>query len=210
MDANQDSLANPYGMDEDCRNCEGVCDVRQRVVHGYGDVTADFVFVGEAPSAAAERTGVPFTGDEAGERFQDVLGNLGLNNSLPSSEAPELDNAYLTYLARCRHPDREPTDAEVETCEPFLNADIRMINPEIIVPVGERALDELGREFTTTPVDELDVQTHHATSIRGRGFELVPMVHPRRMTDEQRETFIENVLDIMAGDYRQTKGRRSR
>lgn len=210
MDANQRSPFNPYGMDENCRNCDGLCDVRNRVVHGYGDVGADFVFVGEAPSEAAERTGVPFTGDAAGERFQDILGNLGLNHSLPTSEAPELDNAFLTYLARCRHPEREPTDREVETCEPFLNADIRVINPEILVPVGDRALRELGLEYTTAPVSELDVQAHHAESIRGRGFELVPMVHPRVMTDDQQEAFIVNVLDLMDGDYRQTKGRRRR
>lgn len=210
MDANQRTRYNPYGMDENCRNCPALCDVRERIVHGYGDVGADFVFVGEVPSAGAERTGVPFTGDEAGERFQDILGNLGLNNSLPTSDEPELDNAYLTYLARCRHPDRAPTDEEVETCEPFLNADIRMINPEIIVPVGARALAELGREYTTTPVDQLDVESDHAESIRGRGFELVPMIHPERMTDEQKETFIVNFLDLMETDYRQTKGRRGR
>lgn len=210
MDANQRTRYNPYGMDENCRNCPGLCDVRERVVHGYGDVSADFVFVGEAPSAAAEQTGVPFTGDDAGERFQDILGNLGLNNSLPTSDEPELENAFLTYLARCRHPDRAPTDEEVETCEPYLNADIRMINPEIIVPVGERALAELGEEYTTTPVEALDIEAHHGEAIRGRGFELVPMVHPGRMTAEQKETFIVNFLDLMESDYRQTKGRRGR
>jgi len=210
MDANQHTRYNPYGMDEDCRNCPGLCDVRDRVVHGYGDVGADFVFVGDAPSEAAERTGVPFTGDAAGERFQDILGNLGLNNSLPTSEEPELENAFLTYLARCRHPDRTPTDQEVETCEPYLNADIRMINPEIIVPVGARALAELGREYTTTPADELDIDAHHADSIRGRGFELVPMIDPAVMTDAEQETFIVEFLDLMQTDYRQTKGRRSR
>lgn len=210
MDANQHTRYNPYGMDEDCRNCPGLCDVRERVVHGYGDVGADFVFVGEAPSAAAERTGVPFTGDAVGERFQDILGNLGLNNSLPTSEEPELENVFLTYLARCRHPDRDPTESELENCEPYLNADIRMINPEIIVPIGERALDELGREYTTRPVEELDVEQHHAEPIRGRGFELVPMIHPAVMTDDQMESFIVSFLDLMQTDYRQTKGRRSR
>lgn len=210
MDANQHTRYNPYGMDENCRNCPALCDVRERVVHGYGDVGADFVFVGEVPSAAAEQSGVPFTGDEAGERFQDILGNLGLNNSLPTSTEPELENAFLAYLARCRHPDRAPTDEQVETCEPYLNADIRMINPEIIVPVGERALAELGEEYTTTPVDDLDIEAHHGEAIRGRGFELVPMIHPGRMTAEQKETFIVNFLELMESDYRQTKGRRGR
>lgn len=55
-------------MDTDCTNCSGLCETREQVVHGYGDVGAEFLFVGEAPTAAAERTGVPFTGDEAGRR----------------------------------------------------------------------------------------------------------------------------------------------
>jgi len=209
MDARQETQQNPYGMDENCTNCARA-DERARVVHGYGDASADFVFVGHTPSEAAETAGVPFVGDEAGERFQDILGNLGLNNSLPTSTSPELDNAYLCYLARCRHPDHAPTDDELRACEPYLTADIRMINPEIIVPVGERALDEIAREYTTTPAGELSVDDHHATSVRGRGFELVPMKHPGRMTDHDKEQFITSFLDLMQTDYRQTKGRRGR
>lgn len=210
MDANQETQYNPYGMDEDCRNCPGLCDVRERVVHGYGDVGADFVFVGAAPSAGAEETGVPFTGDDAGERFQHILGSVGLNYSLPDSDEPELGNAFLTYLTRCRHPERDPTDDEVVTCEPYLNADVRMINPEVLVPVGQRALTELGAEYTTRPAAELDVDEHHATTIRGRGFELAPMIHPADQTDADREEYVEFFLDLLETDYRQTKGRRSR
>ena len=210
MDADQETRENPFGMDEDCRNCPELCATRERVVHGYGDVGADFLFVGEMPSEGADRTGVPFTGDATGERFQDVLGNLGLNNSLPDSDEPELDNAFVTYLTRCRDPERPPTDEEVDTCEPYLNAEIRMINPEIIVPVGQRALGELAREYTTTDAGEFDVVEDHATTIRGRGFELVPMVHPATLDDEQTEAFVRHFLDLMDRDYRQTKGRRSR
>jgi uracil-DNA glycosylase family 4 len=210
MDAEQDVLANPFGMDEECRNCPALCETRERVVHGYGDVAADFVFVAEAPNAAAEDAGVPLVGDEAGERFQHVLGAVGLNNSLPSSTDPELDNAYVTHLARCRHPERPPTDDELRRCEPYLNAEIRMINPEILVPVGDRALRTLGEEYTTTPADDLDAREHHATPIRGRGFELFPMLHPADQTDEQTEAFVDAFLDLKASNYRQTKGRRGR
>ncbi|GGL54012.1 uracil-DNA glycosylase [Halocalculus aciditolerans] len=208
MDADQQSPGNPFGMDEACENCARAAN-RERVVHGYGDVGADFVFVGDAPSAAAEAAGVPFTGDPAGERLQDMLGRLGFNRSLPSSTDPELDNAFLTYLARCHAP-TEPADPEVVACEPFLNAEIRMINPEIIVPVGERALAAIGEEYTTTPVADLDVVAHHADRIRGRGFELVPMIHPAELTDEQADAFVDAVSDILDTDYRQTKGRRGR
>lgn len=210
MDANQQSRSNPFGMDPDCTNCPELCETRRTVVHGYGDVGADFLFVGEMPADGADRTGVPFTGDERGERLQDVLGHLGLNNSLPGDDEPELENAYLTYLTRCRDPERPPTDEEVATCEPYLNAEIRMINPEILVPVGERALEELVAEYTTTAADEFEMADAHATTIRGRGFELVPMADPLDQTDAQREAFLEHFLSLMGRDYRQTKGRRGR
>ncbi|MFC7046257.1 uracil-DNA glycosylase family protein [Halobacteriaceae archaeon GCM10025711] len=210
MDANQETPFNPFSMDEDCTNCPGLADARERVVHGYGDVGADFLFVGETPSAATERTGVPFTGDAAGERLQSILGRLGLSASPPDAAEPDLDNVFLTYLARCRHPDRPATDDEVATCEPYLNAEIRMINPEILVPVGQRALAELGTEYTTTRAEDLDVAAQHATEIRGRGFELVPMVHPAEQSDEQTEVFVESFSALLGRDYRQTKGRRGR
>jgi len=210
MDAEQETRRNPYGMDEDCRNCPGLCDVRDRVVHGYGDVSADFVFVGASPSAASEAAGVPFVGDDAGETFQFVLGSVGLNYSLPSSTEPELENAYVTYLARCRHPEREATGGEVRTCEPYLNADVRMINPEVLVPVGQRALTELGEEYTTAPAAELDVAELHASTVRGRGFELAPMIHPGEQTEAETDEWVDFFLDLKDTDYRQTKGRRGR
>jgi len=210
MDANQQTRANPFGMDADCRNCPALCETRERVVHGYGDVGADFLFVGEAPGEGADRTGVPFTGDERGEALQHVLGQLGLNNSLPSDEEPELENAFVTYLTRCRDPERPPTDEEIRTCEPYLNAEIRMINPEILVPVGQRALTEIATEYTTAPAEEFDAVADHATTIRGRGFEIVPMAEPREASDDQREAFVDRFLALMEGDYRQTKGRRGR
>ena len=211
MDANQDTLANPYGMDEDCTNCPALCEERANVVHGYGDVGGEFLFLGERPGPGADRTGVPFTGDAAGERLQRVLGELGFSRSPPDADQPDVQNAYLTYLTRCRHPERRPTDEEVDTCEPYLNAEIRMINPEIIVPIGQRVLEELAIEYTTRAPDSFDAEAEHATTVRGRGFELAPMVALDEQTDEQTDAFVEHVREEIFGrDYRQTKGRRSR
>jgi uracil-DNA glycosylase family 4 len=210
VDANQEELSNPFGMDEECRNCPALCETRSSIAHGYGDVGADFMFIGEMPGTGADQTGVPFTGDESGRALLGILRRLGLCGSQPESEEPELGNAFLTYLTRCRHPDRAPTDEEIGNCEPYLNAEIRMINPEILVPVGERALDEIATEYTTTPADELDVVEHHGERIRGRGFELVPMIAPDAQTDAQTQQFVEDFAALMATDYRQTKGRRGR
>lgn len=209
MDANQQSRSNPFGMDENCTRCPELVETRSRIVHGYGDVGAEFLFVGEHPTEGADETGIPFFGDERGEQFQDVLRALDFAAQDPGKE-PELDNAYVTNLTRCHHPERPPTDEEIRNCESYLDAELRMINPEIIVPVGERALTRLAGEYTTSSPEEFDIETHHAEEIRGRGFELVPMIDPAEGSDDDREEFLEAFSDLLGRDYRQTKGRRSR
>ena len=211
MDAHQQEFENPFGMDADCRNCDALCDARERVVHGYGDVGGEFLVVGESPTAAAERNGIPFTGAGGGERVQAMFAELGFVRSEPSASTPDVQNIFFTNLTRCRHPEREPTDEEVDTCEPFLNAEIRMINPQIIVAVGERVLEALAVEYTTRRPDSFDIGAEHATTIRGRGFELVPMVDPGEMTDAQADAFVSHMREnVLARDYRQTKGRQER
>jgi len=86
-----------------------------------------------------------------------------------------------------------------------------MINPQIIVPVGERPLRELAVEYTTRRPDSFDIEAEHATTVRGRGFELVPMRDPASMTDDEADAFVEHMREnVLSRDYRQTKGRRSR
>ena len=211
VDANQREFENPFGMDTDCENCAELCGPREQVIHGYGDVGAEFLVVGEAPTAAAERNGVPFTGPGGGEQVQAIFAELGFVRSDPDASEPDVQNVFFTNLTRCRHPDRDPTDEEVRTCEPFLNAEIRMINPQIIVPVGERALRALAVEYTTRRPDSFDIDAEHATTIRGRGFELVPMMTPTELTDERADAFLTHMREnVLSRDYRQTKGRQQR
>ncbi|RQG98658.1 uracil-DNA glycosylase [Natrarchaeobius oligotrophus] len=232
MDANQRTRANPFNMDEACRNCPALCETRTTVVHGYGDVGADFLFVGERPTPGADETGVPFVDFDGGEDgtedgedcgndrkpggahssdgLRRLLERLGLCDVTSPTDRPVLENVYLTNLTRCRDPARPPTDEEIDNCEPYLNAEIRMINPEVLIPVGERALAEIATEYTTTPADDLALAEAHATTIRGRGFALVPMIDPREQTDAQSQAWLEHFAQLMATDYRQTKGRRKR
>lgn len=208
MDANQKSMSNPFGMDEACQNCLDLCVTRESVVHGYGDVGAEFIVLGDSPAAGADGSGIPFTGDQERELL-DILGAVDMVED-PDAAEPELKNTFLTYVTRCRHPDRDATDEEVGNCEPYLNSEIRMINPEILLPVGQRPLEELAFEYTTLSEDELDIGERHATTIRGRGFEILPMVPPADQTDEQRTAFLDHFSDVLGQDYRQTKGRRGR
>ena len=211
MDANQPQLENPFGMDEQCTNCPGLCEERSNVVHGYGDVGGEFIFIAERPSEGADTAGIPFTGDETGRRLQWILGELGFVRSEPDAAEPDMQNAFCTYLTRCRHPDREPTESEINTCEPYLNAEIRMMNPQIIVPIGQRVIESLAMEYTTQSPEDFDIEEVHATTVRGRGFELVPMLELDEQTDADSEAFIEHMTEnVFSRDYRQTKGRQSR
>jgi uracil-DNA glycosylase family 4 len=211
VDANQEQLENPFGMDADCTNCPNLCETREHVVHGYGDVGGEFLFIAERPHAGADATGIPFTGDAPGERLQWILAELGFVRSEPDAAKPDMQNAFCTYLTRCRHPERPPTETEIDTCEPFLNAEIRMMNPQIIVPIGQRVIESLAMEYTTSKPADFDIEEIHATTVRGRGFELVPMLELDRQTDADSEAFIEHVTEnVFSRDYRQTKGRRSR
>ena len=208
MDANQESMSNPFGMDEQCQNCPELCETRENVVHGYGDVGAEFVVLGDSPAEGADASGIPFT-DERERELLDILDAVDMVED-PDADRPELKNTFLTYVTRCHHPDRAATDEEVVNCEPYLNSEIRMINPEILLPVGQRPLEELAFEYTTLSEDELDIEDRHATTIRGRGFEILPMITPAEQTDAQREAFLDHFSDVLGQDYRQTKGRRGR
>ncbi|MFB6143343.1 MAG: uracil-DNA glycosylase family protein [Halorientalis sp.] len=210
MDAEQETLANPFGMDADCERCPALCETRSRVVHGYGDVGASFVVVGPSPGPGADRTGTPFTGDEAGERMLSILARLGFTDADPTSTEPALDDVYLTHLARCHHPERAATDDEVRNCEGYLDAELRHINPEVIVPVGQQVLAALAYEYTTRSPDAFDIREAHATTIRGRGFELVPMRPPSEQSAAETTAFLEHFADLLERDYRQTKGQRER
>ena len=208
MDANQESMSNPFGMDEQCQNCPELCDTRENVVHGYGDVGAEFLVLGESPAEGTDETGIPFT-DERERELLDILAAVDMVED-PDAERPELKNTFLTYVTRCRHPDRAATEDEVMNCEPYLNSEIRMINPEILLPVGQRALEELAFEYTTLSEDDLDIEERHATTIRGRGFEILPMIPPAEQTDAERTAFLDHFSDLLGQDYRQTNGRRGR
>lgn len=208
MSADGPDPRNPYGMDEQCQNCPALCGTRTQVVHGYGDVEADVVVLGTAPSAGADRTGVPFTGDETGHAIQELLGGVGMSASPPDSPEPDLENVYLTYVTRCRHPDRDATETEIRNCEGYRTAELRMINPELIVAVGDGALDALAFEYTTRSAENLAVTAEHATTIHGRGFEILPTRPPLEATDEEWASFQEHLVSELDRDYRQTKGQR--
>jgi uracil-DNA glycosylase family 4 len=145
----------------DCRRCR-LCEGRNRIVFGVGNPRARIIFVGEGPGADEDRQGIPFVG-RAGQLLTDIITKgMGLSR----------DDVYIANVVKCRPPqNREPQPDEVETCLPFLEAQIEAIKPEVIVGLGKSAVQAL----LSTPVQ--------ITKCRGqwtnfRGIDLMPTFHP--------------------------------
>lgn len=115
-----------------CTRC-GLATMRTQVVVGRGAETARVMFTGEAPGKAEDRTGMGFQGS-AGRIFDDVLSYLGLTRS----------EIWLNNAVRCRPTDtgrknRPPRLEEIEACRPWMQDDLKRIQPQIIVTLGRMA-----------------------------------------------------------------------
>ena len=200
-----DRTSNPFGMSPPCKSA---CSEGVPAVFGYGDANADFHLIGDYPGVhGGTETGVPFTGSVAGERLQPVLHELGFG-ALPYADDPEYANLFVSYCHMCCPPGGEPPSTEsYADLERFFDAELRAINAHILMPVGERATEQVLREYTTQAhrVD-LEMEALHARELRGRGFMVVPIREPADWADGDRETLVEKLESVLASDYRQTKG----
>lgn len=160
------------------------CTACERVLHshilgaGNGVPTARVMFVGEAPGRlGAGRTGVPFYGDESGRRFEAFLDVAGLTRT-----DVFVTNAILCNPIDLKERNRRPLTSEVRRCLPFLEAQVRVVDPEVVVALGDVALSALG------------LVEAHAATLRGDcgrdlpwfGRRLVPLYHPGRQSTLHR------------------------
>jgi uracil-DNA glycosylase family 4 len=107
---------------------------RNLTVPGVGDKRADWLFIGEAPGAEEDARGEPFVG-QAGRLLDSMLAALGLNR---------VKAVYIANVLKCRPPNnRAPTPDEVESCLPYLDRQIAMIQPKLIVALGKSAATTL-------------------------------------------------------------------
>ncbi len=102
-----------------------------RPVPGFGDPQARLLIVGLAPGAhGSNRTGRMFTGDASGDFLYPALHRAGFASQSQSArlgDGLELHDAFITAVCRCAPPDNKPTPAEVQTCQPFLMAEIQLL-----------------------------------------------------------------------------------
>jgi uracil-DNA glycosylase family 4 len=112
-----------------CPDC-ALCRSRNRAVPGEGPEDAEIMFVGEAPGFYEDQQGRPFVGP-AGRLLEDLLTSIGLRR----------DQVYIANVIKCRPPDnRDPLPKEVEACRKWLERQIELIKPKVVVPLGRFSL----------------------------------------------------------------------
>ncbi len=154
-----------------CTAC-GLCSSRTQTVFGVGNPQADWLIIGEAPGADEDRLGEPFVG-RAGKLLNPMLLAVGLKR----------EQVFIANILKCRPPEnRDPTPEEAMQCRPFLNRQIALIRPRMILAVGRIAAQNL--LGTDTPIGKLRGQVHHF------GPACIPLVvtyHPAYLLRSPRE-----------------------
>jgi len=116
-----------------CQSCR-LCEKRTNTVFGVGDRNADWMLIGEAPGENEDRQGEPFVG-QAGKLLDNMLHSLALARGT---------NVYIANVIKCRPPgNRNPQPDEVARCEPYLQRQVALVKPKLIVALGRFAAQSL-------------------------------------------------------------------
>lgn len=147
-------------------------------VPGFGDPKARVLVVGLAPGAhGSNRTGRQFTGDASGNFLFPALYKAGFANQ-PRAESRGdgliLKDMYITASGRCAPPDNKPTPQELDNCQPYLEREIAIIQPKVIVCLGKIAFDRILKVFALRGLKFL----HGATYKLITGLWLICSYHP--------------------------------
>ncbi len=142
-----------------CTQCR-LHKTRTQAVPGEGNISAKIMFIGQCPGYNEDQTGRPFVGK---------AGTL-LNNLFKIANI-DREDVFITNIVKCRPPkNRDPMADEVRTCEPYLEGQIKLINPRIIVP--------LGRFATTHFIKNTSISKIHGEPVTARGRIIFPLYHP--------------------------------
>ena len=144
----------------ECQRCD-LCHTRTQTVFGAGNKNADWMLIGEAPGQNEDLEGKPFVG-QAGLLLTEMIRAIGL----------ERDSVYIANILKCRLPDnRDPKVEEVKACHDYLQQQITLIKPKIILAVGRIAAQTLLE--TSDPLSKLRGRPHLLM-----GIPLVVVYHP--------------------------------
>ena len=144
-----------------CTKCR-LSETRTNAVPGKGNYSTEIMFVGEAPGANEDKEGVPFCG-ASGHFLDTMLESIGLNR----------ESVFITNTVKCRPPDnRDPEDDEKMACRPYLDSQIKLINPALIVCLGRHATSSL------LPGMPSISHLHGKVLKRPNGVVYLPLYHP--------------------------------
>jgi uracil-DNA glycosylase family 4 len=138
---------------------------RTNVVFGNGNADAALMFVGEAPGHHEDLQGLPFVG-RAGQLLDELLDEIGLSRK----------DVFVANVLKCRPPgNRDPQPEEIDTCKPYLNRQIELIEPKVICTLGNFATKLLTRSNRGITAVHGRPQVHE---LGGRTVRVYPLYHP--------------------------------
>jgi uracil-DNA glycosylase len=157
----------------ECRACD-LCKARKQAVLGVGDTQADWLFVGEGPGAEEDERGEPFVG-QAGKLLDAMLAAIDLKRG---------EDVYIANAVKCRPPNnRTPEPDETAACWPYLQRQIDLLQPKLIVALGRPAAQTLLQT-------EIKISASRGKLFDYRGIPVIVMYHPayllRTLQDKAR------------------------
>lgn len=121
-----------------CQDCR-LCERRRQAVFGSGHLRAHCMVVGDAPDEAEDLAGEPFVG-EAGQLLDRMLAALGLSRS----QGPPEQQVFIANALKCRSPrNRKPSPEELAACQPYLQRQVALVQPRVIIAMGRSAVQSL-------------------------------------------------------------------
>ena len=163
-DERRERLVEVYREASVCTLCP-LAGGRTNVVFGNGNADADLMFVGEAPGAEEDRQGLPFVG-RAGKLLDELLGGIGLSRA----------DVFVGNVLKCRPPgNRDPQPEEIDTCRPYLERQIELIEPRVIGTLGNFATKLLTQSRVGITRVRGTPQVH---TLGGRSLFVMPLLHP--------------------------------
>jgi DNA polymerase len=175
------ALTELYQELSNCHKCD-IAKSRTRVVPGEGAENAEIMFIGEAPGWHEDHQGRPFVGP-AGQFLDELLASIGLKRN----------DVYITNIIKTRPPDnRDPLPQEIMNCRPWLDRQLAIIKPKIIVTLGRYSMNMF---FPGKSIGQI-----HGTSVRKNGVIYFAMYHPAAALHQQslRDTIKTDMLKLPA------------
>jgi len=147
-----------------CTKCR-LCEKRTNAVPGEGSYSAEVMFIGEGPGRDEDAQGRPFVG-AAGKLLTQLIESIGLTR----------DQVFIANVVKCRPPNnRDPELDEIATCFPYLERQVELIKPKLIVTLGRHSM---GRFLPGLKISEVHGQPKRANGIWQTRQVYLPLYHP--------------------------------